>query len=138
AAAMSGVSATRRSPGAISLGTAIFMGRRSGVGGAIAKGRRTEKGTASWPSPGVDAGPLLAAARRGRRDGAERGHDPFPGLGRVDDVVDLEVGGVADGLPVLVHARDHPLEERLAGGRVLHRRQLLSVAELYRALEPHA
>src|SRR5207249_10913062 len=30
------------------------------------------------PSPGVDAGTLLAAARRGRRDGAERGHDPLP------------------------------------------------------------
>src|SRR5439155_15413893 len=40
-------------------------------------------------SPRVDAGPLLAAARRYR---AERGHDPLPGVGPVDDVVDLEVG----------------------------------------------
>src|SRR5207244_9105100 len=90
------------------------------------------------PSPGVDAGTLLAAARRGRRDGAERGHYPLPRLGRVDHVVDLEVRRVADGLPVLVHARDHLLEERLAGRRILDGGQLLSVAELHRALEPHA
>ena len=42
-------------------------------------------------SPGVDAGPLLARARRGRRRRAQRARDPAARVGRIDHVVDLEV-----------------------------------------------
>src|SRR6266403_2008033 len=43
AAAASGTSAMRRSPGAISRGTATFTGPRSWADGAIANGRRRER-----------------------------------------------------------------------------------------------
>src|SRR5437763_14058474 len=48
-----------------------------------------------FSSPGVDAGPLLAGPRRRRRSGVQGGRDPPPGVGGVDDVVDLAVGGGA-------------------------------------------
>ena len=71
--------------------------------------------------------------------GTERSaDDPPAGIGGVDDVVDLEVRRGVDGLPVLVGAGDHLLEQRIALGRVLHRGQLVAIAELHRPLQPHA
>src|SRR5437870_8786907 len=72
AAAASGTSAMRRSPGAISRGTATFTGPRSWAGGAIANGRRREK-----RSPG-------RAPALDRRDaGVKRAHlcMAVPGMG---------------------------------------------------------
>ena len=83
-------------------------------------------------------GRFLPVRRGGRRRGAERRADPPAGVGRVDDVVDLEVAGGVDGLAVLVHAVDHLLEGPLALAGVLDGLQLLAVAEPHGALEAHA
>src|SRR5262249_34189680 len=89
-------------------------------------------------SPRVDPRVLLAVApsRRGRR--AQAGHDPPPRLSGVDHLVDLEEGGGVEPLAALVHARHHLLVLPLPLGGVRDRRQLVSVAELHRALEAHA
>src|SRR5262249_13825086 len=92
----------------------------------------------SEPSPRVDARPLLSAPPAGWRHRAERRRDPPARVGRVDHVVELEVGRVAHRLAVLVHAGDHLLEDPGALRGIVDRRELLAVAELDRALEPHA
>ena len=47
-------------------------------------------------------------------------------------------GRDVDRFAMLVHARDHLVEEGLALLRILDRRDLVAIAELDRAFEPHA
>src|SRR5690349_8558439 len=63
-------------------------------------------------SPGVDPGNLLAPTRGGGGGGCERPGDPLAGLGRIDDVVDLEIRGDVEGAEVLPQAGDHLGEAR--------------------------
>src|SRR4029453_7151782 len=100
AAAASGVSATRRSPGKISLGTATFMGLPSWAHGAIASGYRS--GTRS-PSPRSQlVGGAPTAAIPGLR--FSRGAYPVSAGVRAADVV-LEL---VDGLLLV---GDDPLDQ---------------------------
>ena len=89
-------------------------------------------------SPCIDASALLTNAwtRRGRRSQPSR--NPFSRIGRIDHIVNLEVRRAVERLPMLIHPRDHLIEKLLARGRILHRRQLVAIAELDRAFESHA
>src|SRR5579871_329244 len=89
-------------------------------------------------SPGVDPTKLLFGPRRSRREAAQRSHDPCASIGRIDDIVDAESGGPIQRLAGLVGARDHLIETGAPLGRVCDGRQLVAVAQLYRALQPHA
>ena len=62
----------------------------AGVGPTSARATGVTAGR-SASSPGVDAGALLARAGRRRGRGRQHRGDPAAGVGRVDDVVDLEV-----------------------------------------------
>src|SRR5947208_6599884 len=61
---------------------------------------------AAPPSPGIDTGPLLRCPRGRLRHRTKPRHDPAPGLGGVDDVVDLEHGRDRDRLAVGVELGD--------------------------------
>src|SRR5882724_4055061 len=87
--------------------------------------------------PGVDAGALALAAFAARRHRVEPGDDPPAGVGRVDDLVDLEVRGGVDRFALLVHLGDHGFVVGVARGGIGDRLELLAVAELDRALEAH-
>ena len=68
----------------------------------------------------------------------QRGRDPAPRIGGIDHLVDLEVGRRAERLAARIGGRDHLVEQGAPLGRIGDRLQLLAVAELDRALQPHA
>src|SRR5512140_1818373 len=86
--------------------------------------------------PRVDAWPL-AGSLVWWRSCEEAGDDPAPGLGGVDDLVGLDVGGGVDRLAFLVVPGDHLVVVGAALGRIGDRLELLAVAELDGALEAH-
>ena len=64
--------------------------------------------------------------------------DPSAGVGRIDHIVDLEVGRGVERLAVLVHAGDHVLEKGLTLGVVVDGLQLAAEPQLHRSFQPHA
>jgi hypothetical protein len=72
------------------------------------------------------------------RAAVEARHDPPPRIDGVDDRVDLQRGGHADGFAALVHAADEFVEEGLLLVGVGFGFQLLAVAEAHGAFEAHA
>src|SRR5713226_5272473 len=95
-------------------------------------------GSSRIKSPGIDAGTLLAVARRRRRGRSQSTDDPSARVERIDNVVDFEVRRGVDRLAVAIHPVDHLVKELLAFGRLFDRGQFVAVAELYRPLESHA
>src|ERR1700722_17786046 len=89
-------------------------------------------------SPGIDIGTLLAGARRFRRGRAQTRDDPFARVERVDDVVYFEVRRGIHCLAVAIHPIDHLVEQLLALPGILDGGELVAIAELDGALEPHA
>ncbi len=56
--------------------------------------------------------------RRGHIWSEQSGAHPASGVGRVDHVIDLELGGHVGGPPVVIGRRDQVVEECLAFGRI--------------------
>src|SRR5262245_38306759 len=88
--------------------------------------------------PGVDVRPLLVRERWPPLGAEQAGGDPASRIGGIDHLVDLEVGRGAECLAARVGVRHHLVEQGAALGRIGDGLELLAVAELDRALQPHA
>src|ERR1035437_706871 len=115
------------------------------LGHAMAKLSRLPAGaarrgepTVALLSPRIDAGPLFASPHRRGRHCPKGLDDPDAGVGRVDDIVDLEGGGHIEGLAVLVGPRHHALEELFAVLLVVHRFEFAADPQPNGTLETHA
>src|SRR4029079_17861998 len=90
------------------------------------------------PLPCIDTRPLLRRARFRLRHRAQAGHDPVPGIGGGDHLLDLPRGGDVDRLAIGVELVDLVLVILLALDRVLDCFHLLAEAEPDIAFQAHA
>src|SRR5271155_4365376 len=118
---------TRRS---ISLSVSVSLAMCASLSEVISP--RVHEGSTTTGGPT----PLRPARRPGRR--IEGMHEAPPSHGRVDHVVDLEVLGHVDRLPVLVGAGNHGVEGRGPLLGVVDAVELPSESEPHRPLEAHA
>src|SRR5690349_1637235 len=75
-------------------------------------------------SPSIDMRPALASMARPAFGAKQPGRHPFARIGRVDHLVDLEIGRRAERLAAGIGGRDHLVEQRAALGGIAHRLEL--------------